>query len=52
MILENLQKQKYASSNIVFGVGASTYQAVTRDTLGFVAKTTALQRKKPDGKKE
>lgn len=52
MILENLQKQKYASSNIVFGVGASTYQAVTRDTLGFVAKTTALQRKKPHGKKE
>ncbi len=43
-ILENLEKQKYASSNIVFGVGATTYQSVTRDTLGFVAKATAIQR--------
>lgn len=41
-ILENLTKQKYASSNIVFGVGATTYQSVTRDTLGFVSKATAI----------
>lgn len=43
-ILENLSKQKYASNNIIFGVGATTYQSFNRDTLGFVAKATAIQK--------
>ncbi len=46
-VLKNLLKQKYASSNVVFGIGATTYQATTRDTLGFVSKITAAQ--KTDG---
>ncbi|WP_033159872.1 nicotinate phosphoribosyltransferase [Mycoplasmoides alvi] len=41
LILENLIKQKYSSKNIVFGVGATTYQTVNRDTLGFVSKITS-----------
>ncbi|QZX49052.1 nicotinate phosphoribosyltransferase [Mycoplasma sp. E35C] len=44
MILKELEKQGYASSNIVFGIGATTYQGLTRDTLGFVIKLTAIQK--------
>lgn len=51
MILAELERQKYASNNIVFGVGATTYQASTRDTLGFVIKLTAIE-KEIDGKFE
>ncbi|WP_027123682.1 nicotinate phosphoribosyltransferase [Mycoplasmoides pirum] len=41
-ILENLTNQKYSSKNIVFGVGATTYQSTNRDTLGFVSKITSV----------
>lgn len=40
-ILEALKNSGYASSNIVFGVGSSTYQNVTRDMLGFAIKATS-----------
>ncbi|MDC4183042.1 nicotinate phosphoribosyltransferase [Mycoplasma bradburyae] len=51
MILQELEKQKYSSNNIVFGVGATTYQSSTRDTLGFVIKLTAIE-KEINGKTE
>jgi nicotinamide phosphoribosyltransferase len=38
-----MKKQKFSSSNIVFGVGASTYQNSTRDTLGFAMKATYIE---------
>ena len=41
-LLAALKAQGFASNNIVFGIGASTYQALTRDTLGFVSKSTAI----------
>ncbi|AAP96260.1 nicotinamide phosphoribosyl transferase [[Haemophilus] ducreyi 35000HP] len=41
-ILEGLQAKGFASSNIVFGVGAQTYQRNTRDTLGFALKATSI----------
>ena len=40
-ILDRLEKMKFASSNIVFGIGSYTYQFVTRDTYGFAVKATA-----------
>ena len=42
-ILEKMKKMKFASSNIVFGLGAFIYQYNTRDTLGFAMKATAIQ---------
>lgn len=39
-ILRLLSEKKFASDNIVFGVGSYTYQYVTRDTLGFAMKAT------------
>lgn len=39
-ILHGLQSKKFASSNIVFGVGSFTYQYLTRDSLGFAMKAT------------
>lgn len=41
-ILEGLEAKGFASSNIVFGVGAQTYQRNTRDTLGFAIKATSI----------
>lgn len=39
-ILHGLSVKKFASSNIVFGIGSFTYQYVTRDTFGFAVKST------------
>lgn len=39
-ILEGLEREGYASTNIVFGIGSYTYQYVTRDTFGFAIKAT------------
>ena len=39
-ILEMMAWKKWASSNIVFGVGGYTYSYVTRDTFGFAIKAT------------
>lgn len=36
-----MEEQKFASSNIVFGVGSYSYQYVTRNTLGFAMKATS-----------
>lgn len=41
-ILEGLEAKGFASANIVFGVGAQTYQRNTRDTLGFAIKATSI----------
>jgi nicotinamide phosphoribosyltransferase len=43
-ILEQLRLKKFASGNIVFGVGSFTYQFVTRDTFNFAMKSTWTQR--------
>lgn len=40
-ILKQMTEMGYASSNIVLGVGSSTYQNITRDTLGFAIKATS-----------
>jgi len=37
-IYEGLEAKGFATTNIVLGVGSYTYQATTRDTLGFAAK--------------
>lgn len=39
-ILKGLARNKFASSNVVLGIGSYTYQHVTRDTFGFAMKTT------------
>lgn len=39
-ILSALEKKKFASSNIVFGIGSFTYQHVTRDSFGCAVKAT------------
>ncbi|CAK0777594.1 nicotinamide phosphoribosyltransferase [Gammaproteobacteria bacterium] len=39
-ITENLRKQGFASTNVVFGIGSFTYQYVTRDTHGSAIKAT------------
>jgi len=41
LILELMEENKFASSNIVFGVGSFTYQYITRDTFGFAMKATS-----------
>lgn len=41
LILQIMEEQKFASSNIVFGVGSYSYQYVTRDTFGFAMKATS-----------
>ena len=43
-ILEQLKQRGFCSSNIVFGVGSTTYQNLNRDTLGFVYKLTAIKK--------
>tara|TARA_R110000772_G_scaffold54130_1_gene123557 strand:- start:69369 stop:71030 length:1662 start_codon:yes stop_codon:yes gene_type:complete len=37
-IYQRLEEKKFASSNIILGVGSFTYQFNTRDTLGWAAK--------------
>jgi nicotinamide phosphoribosyltransferase len=39
-ILAGLKARKFASSNVVLGIGSFTYQYVTRDTYGFAMKAT------------
>jgi nicotinamide phosphoribosyltransferase len=39
-ITDNLERQDWASSNVVFGVGSFTYQYNTRDTFGSAMKAT------------
>ena len=41
-ILERLEANGFASTNVVFGIGSFTYQHVTRDTLGFAMKATQV----------
>lgn len=41
LILRRMGEMKFASSNIVFGVGSYSYQYVTRDTFGFAMKATS-----------
>lgn len=40
-ILTWMYEHKFASSNIVFGVGSFSYQYLTRDTFGFAMKATS-----------
>lgn len=42
-IQEGLAAKKFASDNMVFGVGSYNYQHVTRDTFGFAMKATWVQ---------
>jgi nicotinamide phosphoribosyltransferase len=39
-ILERLERQGFASANVVFGCGSFGYQYQTRDTFGFAMKAT------------
>lgn len=39
-IFERLAEKRFASSNVVLGIGSYTYQYVTRDTFGFAVKAT------------
>lgn len=39
-ILQNMYRNRWASGNVVFGVGSYTYQYHTRDTFGMAMKTT------------
>ncbi len=39
-ILEGLSRKKFASSNVVLGIGSYTYQHTTRDTDGWAMKAT------------
>lgn len=40
LIFQHMTWHKWASSNIVFGIGGYTYSMVTRDTFGFAIKAT------------
>jgi nicotinamide phosphoribosyltransferase len=42
-ILRRLAKKKFASNNIVFGIGSYTYQHNSRDTHGFAVKSTVVR---------
>ena len=42
-ILEQLMAKKFASDNIVLGIGSFTFQYNTRDTMGFAMKATYVQ---------
>ena len=42
-ILDRLAIKKFASDNIVFGIGSYTFQYQTRDTLGFAMKATYVE---------
>ncbi len=39
-ILKRMEAMKFASSNVVFGIGSFSYQYNTRDSLGFAMKAT------------
>ena len=39
-ICQRLAAKKFASTNVVLGIGSYTYQYVTRDTYGFAMKAT------------
>lgn len=39
-IIERLKAKKFASINVVFGIGSYTYQYNTRDTFGYALKST------------
>ena len=39
-ILQKLKTKRFASANVVFGIGSYTYQHVTRDSYGFAMKAT------------
>lgn len=39
-IFDRLTVKKFATSNVVFGVGSFTYQYITRDTFGMAIKAT------------
>lgn len=41
-ICENLKKKRFASTNVVYGIGSYTYQYTTRDSLGFAMKATSV----------
>ncbi len=43
-ILEGLKQKKFASCNVVLGIGSYTYQHVTRDTFGWAIKATYMER--------
>lgn len=43
LICERLKEKRFASTNVVFGIGSYTYQYVTRDTNGFAVKATWAQ---------
>ena len=42
-ILRRLELKKFASTNVVFGVGSYTYNMVSRDTHGFAMRATWAQ---------
>lgn len=42
-ITDNLAAKRFASGNVVFGIGSFTYQYVTRDTFGFAMKATYVE---------
>lgn len=41
-ICERLAANRFASTNVVLGIGSYTYQYVTRDTYGFAMKATSV----------
>ena len=45
LILGRLAENGFASDNVVMGIGSYTYQYVTRDTLGYALKATAMRMK-------
>lgn len=47
-ICERLKRAKFASTNIVFGIGSFTYAYVTRDTDGYAVKATFVRIKDQD----
>lgn len=50
LILKRLEKLKYASSNITFGIGSYTFQGnTTRDTHGIAIKATYCEAEDDDG---
>lgn len=49
LIFDRLLEKKFASTNILFGVGSYTYQYVTRDTDGIAMKATCTGRRDFEG---
>jgi len=44
-ILEEMESRKLSAENIAFGMGGGMLQDLTRDTLGFAMKASAIKRK-------